>query len=111
MAAARMIEFIAKNGPLQDQVDKLPVYHTIKSAAYCPDEKKEYLVSEMVKNHSSEKLDRTDGLKIIYDDGWVLLRPSGTEPKFRIYSESKDPAIAKSRSEQFVKEVADILSQ
>ena len=111
MAAARMIEFIAKNGPLQDQVDKLPVYHTIKSAAYCPDDKKEYLVSEMVKNHSSEKLDRTDGLKIVYDDGWVLLRPSGTEPKFRIYSESKDPAIAKSRSEQFVKEVADILSQ
>jgi len=35
------------------------------------------------------KIDKTDGLKLFVKDGWVLMRPSGTEPIFRIYSESK----------------------
>ncbi|HEV2352546.1 MAG TPA: phosphoglucomutase/phosphomannomutase family protein [Terriglobia bacterium] len=40
------------------------------------------------------KIDRTDGLKIIREDGsWVLMRPSGTEPVVRVYCE------ASSRSE------------
>ena len=110
MSAARMIEAVARYGSLQAQVDKLPKYVTIKAAAKCDNEKKEVLVERIAANHASERMDRTDGLKIIFDNGWVLLRPSGTEPKFRIYSESKDEAVAKQRSEQFVKEVADVLA-
>jgi phosphomannomutase len=35
-----------------------------------------------------------DGVKIILEDGsWLLLRPSGTEPLLRIYSESKNPGV------------------
>ncbi|NIA11241.1 MAG: phosphoglucomutase/phosphomannomutase family protein, partial [Nitrospiraceae bacterium] len=30
-----------------------------------------------------------DGLKLIFnDDSWLLLRPSGTEPVFRVYAEA-----------------------
>jgi len=33
-----------------------------------------------------------DGVKIIFnDDSWMLIRPSGTEPKVRIYAECRDP--------------------
>lgn len=32
-----------------------------------------------------------DGIKIIFDDlSWIMIRPSGTEPKIRIYIETKD---------------------
>ncbi len=32
-----------------------------------------------------------DGLKIIFDnDSWILFRPSGTEPVFRVYAETPD---------------------
>ena len=34
-----------------------------------------------------------DGAKICFQDGsWLLLRPSGTEPLLRIYTEAKTPA-------------------
>jgi len=33
-----------------------------------------------------------DGVKIIFtDDSWMLIRPSGTEPKVRIYTECRKP--------------------
>jgi phosphoglucomutase len=36
--------------------------------------------------------DRTDGLKLVFDDGaWILLRLSGTEPLMRVYTESATP--------------------
>ena len=35
-----------------------------------------------------------DGFKFIFADGsWLLIRPSGTEPVLRLYSESNDPAV------------------
>ena len=38
-----------------------------------------------------------DGFKAIFSDGsWLLVRPSGTEPVLRIYSEAGDPATVQS---------------
>ncbi len=39
------------------------------------------------------RTDRTDGLKLTLDDGaWILMRPSGTEPVVRIYTEAATQA-------------------
>jgi phosphomannomutase len=39
------------------------------------------------------KIDRTDGLQLTFEDGsWILMRPSGTEPVARIYTESASQA-------------------
>jgi phosphomannomutase/phosphoglucomutase len=42
------------------------------------------------------KTDSKDGLKIYLDRGWILFRPSGTEPVFRVYVESDSPENAQS---------------
>ena len=45
--------------------------------------------------------DRTDGLKLLLDDDtWVLMRPSGTEPVVRIYTEAATPAASQKLAEQ-----------
>src|SRR5580704_4374636 len=39
--------------------------------------------------HKVARTDRTDGLQLIFDDdSWILMRPSGTEPVVRIYTEA-----------------------
>jgi len=39
-----------------------------------------------------QQTDRTDGLKLVFDDGsWILLRLSGTEPLVRVYTEANSP--------------------
>jgi len=43
--------------------------------------------------HRVQHKDHTDGLKLILDDDtWLLMRPSGTEPVVRIYTEAATPA-------------------
>ncbi len=48
-----------------------------------------------VNGHPVERLDTLDGFKHITDNGWLLIRPSGTEPVLRVYSEAESPKAAK----------------
>jgi phosphoglucomutase len=51
--------------------------------------------------HKVAKIDRTDGLKLIFEDGsWILMRASGTEPVVRIYTEAAKLAAAKKLAEE-----------
>ena len=101
MTVAKMLECVVKNGSLHKQLDLLPTYHTVKLKVSCPNERKKYVIDHLTKLNKDARIDVTDGLKLIYEDGWVLMRPSGTEPVFRIYSESKDPMVAESRASEF----------
>jgi len=101
MAIAKMLECVAKNGPLSEQLRTLPKYHTVKRKIYCPDRLKDGLTQFLRDDNKKAKADTTDGLKLIYDNGWVLMRPSGTEPLFRITSESKDRDTAVRRADEF----------
>ena len=99
MTIARMLECIVRFGPLQAQIDSLPRYYVDKRKIECPNNRKNDLITHMKEEYGSlGKADTTDGLKVTFDDGgWVLMRPSGTEPIFRIYSESKDEDLAAER--------------
>ena len=49
-----------------------------------------------------------DGLKKIYNDNsWLLLRPSGTEPLFRVYSD----AMTQERADYLIVEAERIVNE
>jgi phosphomannomutase/phosphoglucomutase len=41
-----------------------------------------------------------DGVKIYRDDGWLLLRPSGTEPLLRLFVDAKTPQRARQLADE-----------
>ncbi len=110
MTAAKMLEYIADKGSLQERIDALPAYFTDKRKSECPAEMRESLMEHLKKLNAARTTDSTDGLKIIYPDGWVLLRPSGTEQIFRIYSEAKDTETAEKRGAYYEGIVKDFLN-
>jgi len=103
MTVAKMLECIAKKGSLSEQAAALPAYHTFKFKISCRNDMKAGLLAFLSAGADGIGMDETDGLKIIYEDGWVLVRPSGTEPIFRIYSESKDAETAERRGTELVR--------
>ena len=111
MAIAMMLEYIVKEGPLKTQVSKLPVYYTVKKKIECPNEMKKIVLDHIIKESSGGRIDRTDGIKVIFDDGWILARPSGTEPLFRIFSESKNQKTANDRADKYERMVKERLKK
>lgn len=49
---------------------------------------------------ADESIDTTDGVKIDFEEGWVHLRRSNTEPIVRIYAEATTEAAAKALAER-----------
>lgn len=45
--------------------------------------------------HDAVGIDETDGVKFLFDDRWLHLRPSNTEPIMRVFAEAADPNGAK----------------
>ena len=63
----------------------------------------------MASKNSSENVSTVDGVKIDYEDGWVHLRKSNTEPIIRVYSESTSAEKAQSLAEKIIDDVNAIV--
>ncbi|MCK9317725.1 phosphoglucosamine mutase [Methanoculleus sp.] len=94
MTAAMMVAVLANhNGrELSEILDGLPAYHLVKEKHHVRDPAS--LVRTVEEAFSGEIIEKIDGIKIVRDNVWALVRASGTEPMIRIMIESKDPEIA-----------------
>lgn len=93
-ASLKVAEVISKDGrKLSDIVDSMPKYPQIPIKSYgCPDEVKFKVVEELAEEFGSlgYKIVTVDGVKVITEDGWFLIRPSNTQPLIRMNAEAKD---------------------
>ncbi len=92
MTTALLLDIMAKTGKsLGELVAEEPQYFIEKGKIECSDEKKEPLLKVITEQVKGENISTIDGVKIWFkDNSAILIRPSGTEPVFRLYAEAKD---------------------
>jgi phosphomannomutase/phosphoglucomutase len=109
MAVAKMLEVVANQGRLSKVNDAIPQYSQFKTKVACPEGKKASVLNGVLRSTKSTRIDTTDGVKIYHEDGWVLVRASGTEPIVRIFTESRTPDRAKGLAEESKKLVEKLV--
>ena len=114
MTAAAVLELLAARGvSLSEAVRDLPAYTLVKQKIPCPVELRDRVLEELRTEMEREggRVVALDGLKVIYDDRWILLRPSGTEPLIRVFAEARDPARAEALAQDGLRRVREILGR
>ena len=91
MTTALILNTMAKTGKkLSKLLGELPTYFIEKGKIECPEEKKEKLLEKLVEQTRGLNTSMIDGVKIWFEDSSaILMRPSGTEPVYRLYAEAK----------------------
>jgi phosphomannomutase len=88
----------AARAPLGALVDELPRYEMIKQkhdlAQLGGREAVEGLLTRVAAAFTDERLETSDGVRVDFEDGWVHLRPSNTEPIVRLIAEAPTRADA-----------------
>ncbi len=90
MTVAQIADIMVKeNKSLSVLVSDLPLYFSAKRKVPVPAEKKNELLDSLLTITKDYETITLDGVKIVFDDGWILCRPSGTEPLWRCFAEAR----------------------
>jgi phosphomannomutase/phosphoglucomutase len=106
---ARFLELLAER-PASEVVAPFDGYHNVRlKLTYASAEERTAMLEavERVARESEATLNTTDGVRLNYDDGWVLARPSGTEPVVRIYAEAREEERAAMLGDRLYEAAAD----
>jgi phosphomannomutase/phosphoglucomutase len=111
MTTALLLDIMADTGQkLSALVAEQPQYFIEKGKVECSDDKKATLQQRIYEQVKNENVSTIDGVKIWFSDkSAILIRPSGTEPVFRLYAEAKNKAKALTLVEDYSSRLKKIL--
>src|SRR5207245_2689671 len=101
-----ILNLLAATGKkLSELVAGLPQYVTVKNKYTVDQERLPRLFAAMSKRWPEARTDRLDGLRLDWEDRWVHVRPSNTEPIVRVIAEAPQRAPA----EKLCRETGNLL--
>jgi len=108
-AASLLVETIARTGKkpselMKEVSDRFGSYRTSECNVTFRADRKEQLIDRIYRQHEIPDFGRKivsesyeDGCKIKFEDGWILIRFSGTEPLLRIFCEMPEDRYAEAQ--------------
>ena len=109
---ALILQYMAETGKkMSELVAEIPHYHMKKTKIECTRDVALTLVHHICDEHSGDRINTEDGVRIDWDDAWVHVRPSATEPAVRIIAEAQTEARVDELCETFAKKAETLLEQ
>ncbi|MEM3695268.1 MAG: phosphoglucosamine mutase [Candidatus Bathyarchaeia archaeon] len=103
MATALILNIMAETGrKLSNLLEELPKYFIEKGKVACPESLKQKTLEKLIEQVKGQNMNTIDGVKLWFEDkSAILVRPSGTEPIYRLYAEAKSRKRAKQLLDEY----------
>lgn len=111
VGVALFLTYLAKSGVTVSELRKrYPSYFISKNKVELKDGMDiDRVFSKLKEKYGTYQIIDVDGLKIIFDNEWVHLRKSNTEPIIRIYAESDKPDKPDQLANKIMNNIAEII--
>jgi phosphomannomutase/phosphoglucomutase len=87
--AAALMSKICSETDLENKLSSYPDYPVSPELRIgCPQDAKQQITDDIAEAYSDYDTSMVDGVKIQFDSGWALIRPSSTEPKMSVRCEA-----------------------
>ena len=106
VGTAITLQHLMESGGTMDELKKsLPSFFITKKKITIGENNPDIVISKLSEKHSSEKMNKDDGLRIDFPNHWVHFRKSNTEPIIRIITEAEDKEDSERLSEKYLEEI------
>ena len=106
--AITLQHLVELGGTITELKNVLPQYYINKKKIELSGVNPDIIIDELRKKFRKEKINTEDGLKIDFEEYWIHLRKSNTEPIIRIITEAKSKKEAEEISDKFLREIKKI---
>ena len=106
VGVAMMLQYLTEQGKNLSEIQTtLPQYVISKNKLALGDIDADTVLAQMAERYQHERISTKDGVKIDFDEGWVHLRKSNTEPIIRVYTEAASAETAQQLANRFMSEM------
>lgn len=108
VAMAMILQLAAETGKTISQlVAQIPAYEMIKLKFNADKKQAQEVIEKVKKTYKKAKINEIDGCRLDFEEGWVHLRTSNTEPIMRLIAEFKD----EDEAEPYLKKITGIIEK
>lgn len=100
-----------KKSPVQIK-SQFPSYFISKNKIELkPETNVPHILDCVAEKYKAYSVNRIDGVKVDFEDNWIHLRASNTEPIIRIYAEAANMSIAENLAKKILNDIKEIINE
>ena len=111
LAAAKIIEYLSSTGARINKLKKEILHPNLaRGSVTVPWNERGRIMKRLASDYSTKRVETLEGIKLVVDEGWVLINPSTDEPVFEIVAESNSAQSATKLLQEFQTKVSEIVN-